>query len=600
MIKYIKINIAFKLTLLSAFLLLMSAQLSAQARFTASSDAKQIILGNQFEVYFTIKNGKGTNFKPPRFLHFNVLSGPSQSSTTSITNGRVSSEKNYSYIVQPKRLGKYTIEAATIIVDGKKMKSNTLMIEVLKGKKNATTQAELDADIDKQVFVDIIPNVEQGRIGQQVVLDYKLFTTVGIENYNLLSESDYQGFFTKDMRQYDSKLKKEVIDGIQYTTKVIKRIAIFPQQAGLINIEPARIQVGISLEDPNNKRRRSIFYTPRVKMHNLTTNKGENVKIEVKPLPSNAPPTFTGAVGKFKITPLIGKNKVSTDDALTIRLSINGNGDVKQVQAPPLILPEDLFEVYEPRIIQEESFESKGQLEARKLVEYLVLPKKPGSYEITPAFTYFDTDSLDYVTLAPKKYQIYVTKGTNVKTGKIPQADTEIANTDIKFIELDTSFSSGKRTFFGSGLFWIFWILPLLGLLGTIVYKQIQSSKGPIDLALLKRNRAEKKAQEKLEMAKKYMQEGNSRSFYDEISRASLGYVCDKLNISISQLTKDNVKSQLHSLKVSPQHIDKFMEILKTSEMALFAGMDNSDAMQTTYQNAIEVITNIEEEIGLQ
>ena len=123
-------------------------------------------------------------------------------------------------------------------------------------------------------------------------------------------------------------------------------------------------------------------------------------------------------------------------------------------------------------------------------------------------------------------------------------------------------------------------------------------SKGPIDLDLLKRNRAEKKAQEKLETAKKYMQEGNSRSFYDEISRASLGYVCDKLNISTSQLTKDNVNSQLQSLKVSAQHIDKFMEVLKTSEMALFAGMDNSESMERIYKDAIEAITNIEEEIG--
>ncbi len=577
------------------FLILTSGILTAQT-FEASTDARQLVLGNQLELTFTLNNARGTNLRVPDFKDFTVVSGPNKSSSMTIVNGRQSSSESFIYTLQPKKIGTLKIGSASIKANGKTLKTNPLSVSVVKGKKsNATTQAEIDKEMSEQVFVEIIPSVTDARIGQQVVLDYKLYTTLGIENYNMVSESEYPGFYTSDMRQFRAGVVKEVRKGVQYTTKIIKRIALFPQQAGLLTIEPAQLQLGISLEDPNNRKRRGFFYTPKVRMHSVTTNE---VKISVQKLPENAPESFTGAVGKYKITPLIEKRNLTTDDALTIRLAINGNGDVKQVQAPPLLLPEDKFEVYEPRIIEEENIESRGQLTARKIVEYLVLPKVPGRYNIAPEFTYFDTDSLKYVTLAPINYPVTIEKGTNKKTGAIPQASTDLANQDIRYIKQDTSFSSGKGIFYGSPFFWILWCLPLVALGGIFVYKQKLTREGNVDLITLKRNRAQALARKRLSSAEGYLTKKESRPFYDQVSQGMLGYICDKLNIPTSQLTKDNVKEKMVALHVSQNNIDTYMDIIKTSEMALYAGMDNEADMQKTYNNALEVVTNIEEEIG--
>jgi len=284
--------------------ILMSSPLLAQS-FDASTNARQIILGTPFDVSFTLKNARGSQLRPPSFKDVEVVSGPTTSTSMSIINGQQSSEESYIYTVQPKRVGKLRIGSASIVANGKKMTSKPLTIDA------------------------------EARIGQQVVLDYKLFTQVAIENYNIISESEYPGFYTTEMREFRGNIIKEVVNGVQYSTKIIKRVALFPQQAGLLTVDAADMQLGISLEDPKNPRRRSFFYTPKVKMHRTKT---KEVKISVQDLPPNAPPSFTGAVGKYRITPLIETNTLTTDEALTIRLSINGNGDVKQVQAPPLIL----------------------------------------------------------------------------------------------------------------------------------------------------------------------------------------------------------------------------------------------------------------------
>jgi len=164
-------------------------------------------------------------------------------------------------------------------------------------------------------------------------------------------------------------------------------------------------------------------------------------------------------------------------------------------------------------------------------------------------------------------------------------------------IKTETSLSQKGDFFFGSPFFWILTILPFLFLGGAFLYRQQQLKKGSVDFALLKIQRAQKVAVEKLAQAEQFMQAGDSKSFYDEISRASFGYVCDKLSIPLSELSKANVQEKLQSLNVSQQYIDDFIKIIKTCEMALFAGMDNSAAMQETYENTKEVIVKIEEEL---
>ncbi len=569
--------------------LLVGAQ---DVRFEAISDARQVVLGGTFQVEFTIYNADGSNFNPPPFRDFEVLSGPNESRRVSIVNGKSSQSFGLSYVLQPKKIGKFTIGPSTIQVDGKTLRSRPISVEVVKGRNStATTKAELDQELSEGVFIKAIVNKEASKIGEQTIIDYKLFTSRNIESYNVVRESEYAGFFAHEVRRFNSRQVQEVIEGIQYTTKVIKRVALFPQQAGVFNVESLMMNISVTMGE---KQRRSIFSMPKVTTFTIET---EPFDIRVEPLP-DAPSTFTGAVGKFQMRATVNREKLSTDDAIALRMYINGNGDIKQVQAPPLELPEG-FEVYDPKVLDESNYEENSELAGKKVFEYLILPEEPGNYEISANFTYYDSDSSAYVTLSSKSFPLTVTKGTLGRKQNITDTKAPEKKEDIRFIKTDADLNDSPFGFVGSGLFWGLFTLPFLLLGGVFVLQQIEAKKANIDPVQLKRNRAVKIAQQRLSQAQQFMQSGESKSFYDEVSRASFGYICDKLNMPFAELTKQNVRSKLESLKVETPRIEKFMEIIKTCEMALFAGKDNAAAMQTTYDQALEVIAEIEEQISL-
>ncbi|MFT5765603.1 MAG: hypothetical protein ACI8X3_003040, partial [Saprospiraceae bacterium] len=528
---------------------------------------------------------------PPNFQGFDILSGPNQSSSFTLSNGKRSQSYGFSYILQPKKTGKYTIGPATIQVAGKTMSTAPFQVEVLKGRNStASTKQELEQELGKGIFIKAFLNKDASKVGEQIIIDYKLFTSKNIESYNVYTESEYPGFFVYEIRRFNSRQVQEVIDGVQYTTKIIKKIALFPQQSGAFNIDPLSMKISIA---DGTTRQRSIFSVPKVTTFNIQT---DPIEIKVNPLPDPVPSSFTGAVGKFGMRTNINRSQLTTDDAIAIRMYITGDGDIKQVQPPSLEFT-DKFKVYEPRLIDESSFEEDGVLKGKKAFEYQVIPLEPGEYTLAPAFSYFDTDSLKFITLSSDSFPITVKKGEIDRTQIIRSGEAVEKPADIRFIKTTTKLSKNNGPFIGSGLFWALFIFPFLLLGGVIIIRQIEAGKGNIDATVLRRRKAVKVAQKRLSQSKSFMTSNDSKAFYDEVSRASFGYVCDKLNIPFSELTKENISTKMKLLEVSDSSIDKFMQIVKTCEMALFAGKDNAAAMKETYGNAIEVIAEIEGEI---
>ena len=583
---FYKLNIVYLL-----FLLPIIGLAQDPARFTAESDARQVVIGGSFSVEFTLFNGEGSNFTPPNFQGFDILSGPNESRRVSIVNGHRSQSYGLGYILQPKKIGKYTIGTATVQVDGKTLRTMPFQIEVLKGNNSsASTKQELDQELSEGIFIKAILNKEASKIGEQITIDYKLFTSRNIESYNVNSESEYPGFFVHEIRRFSGRQVQEVVDGVQYTTKVIKKVALFPQQSGTFNIDPLSMNISIAV---GASRQRSIFSVPKVTTFQITT---DPILIKVNPLPDPAPASFTGAVGKFDMRTIVNRNQLTTDDAITIRMRITGNGDIKQVQPPKLELS-DKFKVYDPKLIDESSFEDNNELKGQKEFEYQVIPMETGNYELSTAFSYYDSDSSKYITLTSEIFPINVKKGEIDRTQIITNTETNSLKDDIRFIKTNTRLSKGNGSFIGSRFFWTLFSFPFLLLGGVLVIRQIEAGKNNIDASVLRRRKAVKVAQKRLAQSKSFMDSNDSKSFYDEVSRASFGYVCDKLNIPYSELTKENVNTKMQSLEVSTDSIDKFMQIVKTCEMALFAGKDNAAAMKETYEQAVEVIAEIEGQI---
>lgn len=576
------------------FFILLSQSLSAQqpvVAFTASTDARQVVVGGYFEVSFTLENGEGKNFQPPAFKNFNLLSGPNRSMSTSSFNGKWSRTLSYSYNLQPKEVGKFTVGSASIEVDGKKYKTKPVSVEVVKGKNNtATTQEELEAQIETQVYVKAIPSSIEARVGEQIILDYKIFTTQQVESYNPINELDYAGFFAEDLNSYNSQVIKEVINGVQYSTKIIKKVALFPQQAGILEIPPLRMQVAVA--SPNQrKRRRSFFSSPDVIRIQVTT---EKLNINVRDLPDNPPASFSGAVGRYLMQAKTNSRQINTNDAFSVQLSVSGDGDLKLVQAPDLMLG-DSFEIFDTKVVGENALVPRqGRFVGKKIFDYLITPKYPGQFKLNPKFTYYDVDSLRYITLTSEPLAISIAQGDQSKA-VIPKEEEVTAT--LRGIATTANWQKKSTTFFGSPLFYILLGLPLLLLGGAYFYKRHQLKLSNVDPDLLRRQRANTVALKRLEKADAFLKENKSRQFYDEVSRAMLDYVSDKLDIPFSKMSKDNVRDKLLELKVSETPIQQFIHIIKTSEMALFAGKDNSSAMQEVYNEAVEVVSGVEAEL---
>lgn len=569
--------------LLLLLLLVIYGSASAQDPvFEAFADARQVLANQYFEVTFTLKNAEGRNFSPPAFNNFAILSGPARGISTTIVNGKVSKEMSFTYTLQPRKKGTFTIGPASVQVGGQRLRTKSLRIEVLEAKEGTVPA-------DQQFFIRVEPSTQEAYVGQQVRLDYTLYTTVEIQNYNIVEEPDYVGFYAEDIQRPDTRRRREILNGVQYLTRVLKSIALYPQQAGQLTIDPATLQLGVIV---NTGRSSSLFFGNEIRRKAVQTNA---LSLNVKPLPGGAPASFSGAVGDFKMNASISRQTVTTDDAVSLVMSIEGDGDLKRIQVPEINFPEN-FTTYDPKVQESNLGEFNNTRMGRKTIEYVAIPNEAGKYTVRAEFTFFHPDSSRYITLQGEPYELTVRPGTAIKTPIIGDSDSEQA--DIHGLKMNTRLSKARSFFWGSPAFWILLLLPVGAILAAVFYKRRLQKLANIDPNLIKMQEAQRIAAQRLEQAASHLQNKQNRAFYDEVSKAMMGYISDKLQIEKSQMNKSNLQQRLEELEIPATQVEKFMEIVHHCEMALYAGKANPEAMQATYDNAHEVLATVEKQLA--
>lgn len=382
-------------------MLLFCASLTrAQVKFYAKTDATKIVQGSYVELTFVLENAEGTRFIPPQFTGLEKVSGPSTSSSTRIFNGKVNKTKSWIYNLTADKVGTFEIGRARIVVNGKTMTSQPVMIQVIKG-------SEKNVERDKQAFVKIELSDSIGYVGAQIHVDYRLYTTLDVRTFNIDNEPTFDGFYAQQIVRPNSQTERVVIDGTEYFTKVLRRFALFPQQTGSYTFGPSRISLGV-VTDKNQNANRGFFYSTRTQPFRTSTNA---VTVVVDDLPRNAPKDFSGGIGNYLMSAQVNTRRLTTDDPIVVNMEIQGDGDTKFVSAPKWEIPDGL-EFYDPNIIDESSFERTGTLQHKKKFEYLLVAEKPGLYKINPSFTYFNPDSNKYITLRKGNFNVQVTQGS--------------------------------------------------------------------------------------------------------------------------------------------------------------------------------------------
>jgi hypothetical protein len=589
------------------FSLLFALPAWAAEKVVFTMEAPQVVeLGEQFRLAFTV-NAKGQNLKLPDLADFEVLMGPSTSQNTSfqIING-VSSQSvsfSYLYILRAKKEGKFNINAASITVDGTEYKSNVQYIEVVKGSAKPSTggvdtPTSTPGTISKSdLFVKLNLDKRSLYKGEHLTATIKIYSRVNLNGFEDISIPNFEGFWAQDiLLPQQISLQRETYNGEIYNVGTLKKTLLFPQQTGNIQIGAVKIDC---IVQQRVKKSQSMFDDFFDSFANVkATIVSEPVSVNVSPLPS-PPDGFSGAVGRFDIRSSITSRNVRENDAITIKLDVNGNGNIKLINPPKISFPAD-FEVYDPKT--NSNFNSSDQgLTGNITFEYLFLPRFAGSYTI-PAlkFVYFDTSSKKYVTKTTEEYQIRVEKGdgTHAQTvNAVAKEDLKQIGSDIRYIKSTNMPLKPKGyTFFGSFAFYLLYIGGALTLLAIYLLNQKRIRENA-NVARMKNKKASKVALKRLKEASIHLHAGADEKFYESVTRAFWGYLSDKLTIPASELSREKASEELSKHAVSTGIIERFVQILDTCEYARFAPGGGSAKMKELYDEATEVMSVMEKEI---
>lgn len=604
--------------ILALLSILISLNIFADEKVQFNASAPDVVIkGDNFRLEYTVNTTKVKDLRiASNIKGFEILAGPyrSQSSSVSIINGKrtSSSSVTFTYTLSAMEEGTFTIPAATISANGEKMISNALTVKVLPPDQDAPASSQSQGrrggsssgagEISgNDIFITATANKTNVYEQEAILLTYKIYTRLDLRGFDNVKMPDFKGFHSQEVNLPQTKqFTQEHYKGRNYHTTVYRQFVLFPQQAGKLEIDPARFDASIAQAVRSDDPFDAFFgggtsYVAVKKT--LTTPK---ITINVKPLPANKPASFSGAVGSFSLTSDINTQNLKTNDAITIKLTLSGTGNMKLIQTPEVAFPND-FEIYDPKVDDKVSLSSAG-LSGSKVFEYLAIPRHAGDFTIPAVeFTYFDTNSKSYKTLKTKEYKIHVEKGKGnseqIVSDFTNKENVKVLASDIRYIKTkDASFQDEDNMLFGSTRYILMYVVPAIVLLAFIIIyrKRIEDSK---DVARVKTKKANKVAVKRMKTASKLLAENKKDEFYDEVLKALWGYVSDKLSIPVSMLNKENIENKLTERGVSKDVTESFLKLLDECEFARFAPGDPAQAMDMVNTSAMNIITKIENEI---
>lgn len=599
------------------FTILAAWQVKAadKVRFVAEA-ADVVISGDQVRLVFTVNSQDIKDFRAPSIKGFDVLMGPSRSQQSSIQiiNGKRTSNSStaFTYILLAGSPGTYTIPAASVEVNGEKVFSNAISIKVLPQDQNSgnsgnngggsasssRSQAAGSRISANDLFITATASKTTVHEQEAILLTYKVYTVVNLRQlYGKMP--DLKGFHTQEVELPQQKtFTLEHYKGRNYNTTVWSQYVLFPQQTGKLEI-PSITFDGVVAQQTVSDDPFDAFFNGggyvEVKKK-ITTPK---VVINVQPLPAK-PTGFSGAVGEFKLASSINATDVKTNDAVTIKLTLSGTGNMKLIGIPEVKFPQD-FEIYDPKVTDDYKLTNSG-LTGTKTFEYLAIPRHAGNFTIPAVeFTYFDLKSNSYKTLKTEAYNLKVAKGQ----GNADQVISDFTNKesvkmlgkDIRFIKLgDSSLRPKGDFFFGTVGYYLCYLIPLLlFVVFAVIYRQKALENA--NVAKVKTKKANKVATRRMKLAGKLLAENKKNEFYDEVLKALWGYISDKLSIPVSQLSKDNIEAELTNYGVQEALIAEFIGVLNECEYARYAPGNENEAMDKVYSASVEVISKMENSI---
>ncbi len=582
--------------------------------FTASAPAV-VRAGEQFQ--YVIEGSKQGELILAKLNDFQVLAGPfsSYSSSSQWVNGKMTMETvvTYTHVLRANNKGTYTIPGATIKVGRKEYKTNDVQIVVNEGESSNPspgkgTQGQSgtssgQAGTNDPVFLRVIPSKKEVYVGEQFVSGLKVYTRVNTRPASATKDIPYEGFY-KNSLDPDATAQREDIGGQQYITQVIQRHILIPQKSGNVIIDPYEsewmIQQRVQRRSSNNIFDNffddPFFNGVQEIPTKLTT---PPVTIHVKPLPPDPPPGFTGGVGDFSMDARLSDNEVAVNEALSLKITIRGTGNLPLLGNPEVNLPPD-HDLYD--ITRSVNTNTTGnRINGSVSFEYPIVARHAGRFRIAPVkFTWFNPVTKKYVTSTTDEFTFNVIKGEageiqgNVYVPGVLQESVEDLGTDIRdIVRVTVPFTPLQSTLLGKQWYWMLYLLAIF--IMTVVIILIRTvARRNADIKLVRNRQANKIARSRLKKAERFRKTGVHNNFYEEIGKAIWGYLADKLSIEISALSKDVILDKLEARGVADEIRNEFVRIIEASEFSRFAPSSEKSDVDILYRDTVSLFKNLE------
>lgn len=593
--------------LLQLIILAGITKVNAQ-RFTVNVPS-QVSVGENFRLVYSIDTENAKNFSIgdiPDALE--VIIGPNTSRQISyvMTNGHTtgSSSITYTYILCATKNGTYTIPPAHITANGKRLSSKSAKVKVSGESPNTGGAPRMHDDSDNHpglqdagtpisgndLFIKVNANKRRVHEQEPILLTYKVYTRVDLTQLEG-KMPDLTGFHTQEIPLPQQKsFHIERVDGRPYKCVTWSQYVMYPQMTGKLEIPSITFNGTVIQQNRNVDPFEAFLNGGSGYIEIKRAIKAPGMTIQVDPLPKR-PANFSGGVGKFNITAQLNKSEVKANEPITLRVIIGGTGNLKLVKQPQVKFPKD-FDTYDAKITDKTKLTTNG-VEGNMIYDFIAVPRNQGSYVIPPIeFVYYDIEANAYKTIKTQQFKLEIAKGDGNVNDAVDYSN--LKDKDIHPIkEGDIEIQNINDVFYNSTAYWI--ILSLLFVVFAsvlIIFRKRAIDNA--DITKLKVKKANRVATKRLKYANTLMLKNEHDKFYDEVLRALWGYVGDKLNMPVEQLSKDNIAERLTQRNVDQETTSMFIRAVDECEYNRYAPGDTKGNMNQTFEAAMTAIIKIE------
>jgi len=601
---------------LAAILVAVLAAVAGWAQSTIKVEVHNIVeLSERFNVVFVVEGEHApSDFSWAPGDDFTLVWGPQKGTSTSINmvNGKTtrSSQTSYTYILQAKKTGTFTLPAAVAKVKGDEIRSRSAQVQVVdNGAKGASSGSRAQSSEEtasaapsasaEDIFLRFSLSRTSAVVGEPVQATLKIYQNANLVGFENAKFPSFSGFWSQEVESPSNiEFHREQVDGKIYNAAVLRRWVLIPQKAGDLAIDPSEIVCLVNVR--SRRQGTGSIFDDFFENDYVTTRKRvytPSSTVHVSALPAGAPASFGGGVGDFSVSARLSKDSLKTHDAASLVITVTGKGNVSLVDAPKVSFPPD-FEVYDVKTtVQADKSGTNGS----KTFEYPFIPRSPGEFVLPPVpYSYYNVNTHRYVTAVTDSLNLKVARsagtGAPVSEGStlvVDRKGVKNLGEDIRFIRTRTALGEPREFLVGKPVYGILALLLVLLAAGAyFAFRRVAARRA--DVEGTRNRKAAKIALRRLSTAGGFLKKNLYTAFYEELHRSLLGYVSDKLSLDLADQNKENIAASLADRGVPEGVVKDFTDLVDACEYARFAPDAGHDAMNAHYEKAVSVITAIE------